>query len=66
MRNRDRILKTNIYDFLMILNERLLNSVGTYCIVDMLTDEQHMDLCKKYNGDCALCVEAYLNAEEGG
>lgn len=66
MRNRDRINKTCLYDFLLDLNRKIIDNGGSYCIVDLLTDEQHMDLCKKYNGDCALCVESYLNAEEGG
>ncbi len=64
MRNRDRISKTCLYDFLMELNRKIIDN-SSYCIVDLLTDEQHMDLCKKYNGDCSLCVENYLNAEEG-
>lgn len=66
MRNRDRIQETCLYDFLLELNRRIIDNGGSYCIVDLLTDEQHMDLCKKFGGDCSLCVESYLNAEAGG
>ena len=38
----------------MELNRKIIDN-SSYCIVDLLTDEQHMDLCKKYNGDCSLC-----------
>ena len=65
MRNRDRISKTCLYDFLMELNRRIIDNCESYCIVDLLSDEQQMDLCKKYKGDCSLCVENYLNEEEG-
>jgi hypothetical protein len=65
MRNRDRINKTCLYEFLMELNRRIIDNSESYCIVDLLTDEQQMDMCKKYKGDCSLCVEGYLNAEEG-
>ena len=65
MRNRDKIRNQNLYDFLLMLNERLLNQAGTYCVYDILTEEQHLDACRKFNGDCGLCIEAFLNAEAG-
>jgi hypothetical protein len=49
----------------MELNRRIIDNSESYCIVDLLTDEQQMDMCKRYKGDCSLCVEGYLNAEEG-
>jgi hypothetical protein len=49
----------------MELNRRIIDNSESYCIVDLLTDEQQMDMCKRYKVDCSLCVEGYLNAEEG-
>lgn len=63
--NREKILKTNLYDFLLSINNPYENA----CIIENITGENIYDeneyRCWQtaYPKDCAECVERFLNKE---
>lgn len=67
MKNRKKILETSTYDFLMNLNENIMN--GNYaCIIECLTDEYQYDdrdrcRCKNSSKKCNICIQKWLNEE---
>ena len=68
MTNRERLLKTNMYDLLMNMNKNLGPTVPGYggrCIMDALIgdDQKVADRCLGTNR-CDECIQAYLNEEE--
>ena len=61
MRNRDKILKTDICDFLDNLNDGLSERTE-YCILDLLDPKQVIfDRCDKYSNGCHACISEWLN-----
>ena len=65
MNNREKILNTNLYDFLLSINNPYENA----CIIENITGKDIYDenkyrcwqtACPK---DCAECVERFLNKE---
>lgn len=58
MKNRQRIMKTNLYDFLMTLNSNI-QRIYKGCILEALTGN-------KINCDqnCDKCMQEWLNKEE--
>lgn len=65
MNNREKILNTNLYDFLLSINNPYENA----CIIENITGEDIYDE-NKYRcwqtasaKNCSECVERYLNKE---
>lgn len=54
MTNREKILNTNIYDFLC----KLYDSLPKECILDLIDDNGH--IC---DGSCKECIAKWLNEE---
>lgn len=65
MKNREKILATNLYDMLVEMN----NNMRTYaspvnpCIYVALGHKNRLSRCSKYNNECTKCIEEYLNQE---
>lgn len=68
MKNREKLLKTNMYDILFQMNKNLNAAHPVYgdkCIMDALIgDEQKVaDRCLGDNS-CDRCIQSWLNEEE--
>lgn len=58
MTNRERLLRTNLYDLLIMINENLAE-VEDVCVLDVF-DYQTLNCI----GKCDKCIENWLNQEE--
>ena len=56
MKNREKVLNTNLYDLLVKMNNRLNCE---FCIIDLISDKES-PLCI---ADCDECIQEWLNAE---
>lgn len=67
MTNRERILKTATYDFLVDLNSNIQDG-GFACVIECLTDEYQIstgrERCITVEHDCDECIQKWLNEEE--
>lgn len=63
MKNREKILNTNLYDLLVKINHRLGCET---CIIELISDEESLP-CEEeslsYVADCDKCIQEWLNAE---
>lgn len=58
MKNREKILNTNLYDLLIKMNDRIESE---QCIIDLLsTGVSDYLFC---HGSCEECIQKWLNAE---
>lgn len=58
MKNREKILNTNLYDLLLTMNSRIESE---QCIIDLLsTSVSDYLFC---HGSCEDCIQKWLNAE---
>ncbi len=58
MKNREKILNTNLYDLLLTMNSRIESE---QCIIDLLsTNANDYLFC---HGSCEECIQKWLNAE---
>ena len=64
MKNRERIAKTDICDYLTDMNSFLMDgSFGADCIM-LLLRKNHAVMCPKGFHGCHACISAWLNEEE--
>lgn len=56
MKNREKILNTNLYDLLLKMNDRLGCET---CIIDLVSEEEIISC----SADCDECIQEWLNAE---
>lgn len=68
MTNREYIMHTNLYDFLMMVSNNLdsnnMEGKGSNCIIQLICGEnQFHRCCMNWNEDdeCASCVQKWLN-----
>lgn len=61
MTNREKILKTNIYDLMMTIANRLEN--GDICPIKLISGQYNYSRCKKYSYVCGQCIQKWLNQE---
>lgn len=64
MKNREKILKTSTYDFLVSLNESIL-SKNYLCVIECILDNyQYKDgsRCAICEPDCERCIQKFLNS----
>jgi hypothetical protein len=63
MKNREKIMNTNLYDLLVKIN---LNLDCDTCIIELISDEESLP-CEEeslsYVADCNKCIQEWLNAE---
>ena len=69
MKNRERLLKTSIYDTLVRMNVNLMPNEGypyDKCIMDALISEHQKiaERCINAKGNCHQCIQTWLNEEE--
>lgn len=64
MKNRERIAKTDICDYLTDMNEFLTDGIlGADCIM-LLLRKSHVVMCPNDTHNCHACISAWLNEEE--
>ena len=56
MTNREKLIKTNIYDLLCRINLEM----PCFCVVQALGEEEKPDTC---DNNCDRCIESWLNEE---
>lgn len=58
MKNREKILNTNLYDLLLTMNSRIESE---QCVLDLIsTNVNDYLFC---HGSCEECIQKWLNAE---
>ena len=64
MTNEEKILKTNVYDFLNYLDVQmaLMKKKGDYCIIDILEGKPTECIENK----CSDCIQKYLHKQANG
>jgi hypothetical protein len=61
MKNREKLLNTNIYDFLMQINAKLDRFGSRLCVLDLLRINPVADA--ECIANCEKCIAQWLNKE---
>lgn len=61
MTNREKILKTNIYDLMMTIKANIEH--GHHCPIKAVSGQYEYSRCLKHNYVCGQCAQAWLNEE---
>lgn len=61
MKNREKILNTNLYDLLIDMASGAKVRDKYFCILDCFEDEKYHGCI--YYSNCSKCIQKWLNAE---